>query len=363
MRTYSFDFVAGQPVLLFTITRVDGTVERITNASGDITINPNTWSAFPGLKAGVRTSRNDGTPPTLGFVAQLGASSPLRFRDVDRGKYERARVQIYVTNQKNPVTADFEFDGEIRGNISYDPFGMASFDLISRFAIPREIFVRTFTLLCPYSFADRLTCGRGANAPATFPYLYGGDLDDVARLETIAVGNRRRVRFAANNDPSDYANVYLECTAITTGITAGSAPSFSSTVGATTVDGGVTWTTKNAYARYAQVAAADNRSVTLTGLPDPRASDSTWYAPLKIRFYDGEYGGQCFKGSGWNPDTLTFDTYLPCPFVAVGDWLEIAPDCDHTHATCLGTFANTANHGGFPFQLGGKYQSQQMEES
>lgn len=357
-RAYSFDLATGKPVLLFTFTRVDGTVERVTTASSDITIGLNTWVHFPGLRAGSRTSRNDGTPPGFGFQAQLGSSGPLKFRDVDRGKYERAHVQIYVTNQANPVTADFEFDGEIRGNVSYDPFGLASFDLISRFAIPRDIFVPTFTLLCRHSFADRLTCGRGSNAPATFPYIYGGDLADVGRNEAIAVGDRRRVRFDTDDTPEDYHNVYLEATV--GGTTAGSEPSFSSTVGATVVDGGVTWTTMNALARYAQVAAADNRSITLTALPDPRASSVTWYAPLKIRFDTGEYAGQCFKGSAWDADTLTLSTYLPCPFVAIGDWIEIAPDCDHTHNTCWHTFDNAENHGGFPFQLGAKYQAQQM---
>jgi hypothetical protein len=116
----------------------------------------------------------------------------------------------------------------------------------------------------------------------------------------------------------------------------------------------------NALARYAQVAAANNRSVTLTALPDPRASDSTWLAPLKIRFDTGEYAGQCFKGSSWDPGTLSFSTYLPCPFVAIGDWIEIAPDCDKKHETCWRTYDNAENHGGFPFQLGAKYQAQQM---
>lgn len=356
MRTYASDLTAA--CLLLTFTRVDGTVERITTASNDVVIDGDTWSKFPGLRVGVRTSRNDGTPPTVGFSAQLGSASPLKFRDVDRGKYERARVQIHVANQTGATTKDFEFDGEIRGGVAYDMHGMAAFDLISRFSIPRDIFVPTYTLLCRHSFADRRTCGAGPDAPATFPYVLGGDLADVSRNETIAVSDRRRFRFASGGIPSDYANVYLEAT--TAGATAGSAPSFSSTVGATTVDGGVTWTTRDALARSARIIAADNRTITLDALPDPRASDSTWYRPCKILFSSGEYAGQCFKGSNWNPGNLTVQTYLACPFAAVDDWVEIAPDCDKTHATCLNKYSNTENHGGFPFQLGAKYQSQQM---
>lgn len=357
-RSYSFNLVTGKPCLLFTVTRPDGTIERVTTASGDITINDITWSKCAGLKALVRTSRNDGTPPTLGFQVQMGASSPFKFRDVDRGKYERANVLIEIASQINPVTRDFEFDGEIRGKIEYDPNGIALFDLMSRFAIPRDIFVPTFTLSCRYSFGDRLTCGRGENAPATFPYIFGGDLADDARNEAIGLGDRRRHRFGSDDTPEDYQNVYFE--ARVAGTTSGSAPSYSSTVGATFTDGGVTWEVMNALARYAQVASASNGIITLSALPDPRASDSTWLSQLRIRFATGEYAGRVFKGNKWVPDTFSFETFLPCPHVAVGDWLDIAPDCDKRHITCWHVHDNAENHGGFPLQLGAKYQAQQM---
>jgi hypothetical protein len=351
MKTYTFD--TSTPCLLFTFTRVDGTVERITDASVDVTVDAVTWAAHPGLKAGVKTSRHDGTPPTMGFQAQLGSSSPLKFRDVDRGKYERADVLIESTSFETPTSKVFEFNGEIRGNVEYDPTGLAQFDLISRFAIPRDLSVRTFTLPCAWEFGDPRYC----KVPL-FPYIWGGDLADVAVSTAYVLGDRRRVRFAGADNPSDYLNVYLEVT--TAGTSAGSAPSYSSTVGATTSDGSVVWTTRNAWARNAQVTAADGRSITFGSLPDPRASDSTWYHPAKIMFATGEYKNRVFKGSAWDSATFTIETYLPCPFVAVGDWVEIAPDCDKTFALCKGKFSNAANHGGFPLQAGAKAQAQQL---
>lgn len=358
MKTYDFD--VSEMCCLIDITLADGTVHRVTNTSQDIDIpGGNTYSAHAGLKVGARTQRIDGTPSSLGFTVQLlSAPGPFRFRDIVRGRYERASIYMrstsYVTPTASPI---FEFDGEVRGGIQYDVNGLASFDVTARLAIPRGdgVMVGTFTLPCGWQYGDPLTCRM-----PIFPYVFGDDLADVSRNETIAVGDRRRVRFASAGDPTDYANVYLEATAITTGTTAGSAPSFSSTVGATTADGGVTWTTRNARARAAKVVAVDRQVLTLDRLPDPRATDAAYLNPAKIMFASGEYKNlRTFKASQWDPDNLTVETWLPCPWAAVNDWIEIAPACDQTYDRCI-YLGNVLNHGGFRFHEGGKLQAQQL---
>lgn len=355
MKTYDFDTSTG--CLLFDITLASGTIYRVTNASADVTVpGGNTYTAHPGLRGGVKTARHDGTPPSFGFQTQLlSTSGPFRFRDVDRGKYERARIYVTSTSFVTPTASPiFEFDGEVRGGIETGPEGIASFDVLSRFAIPRDIMVHDFTLPCDWEIGDPLTC----RLPI-FPYIYGDDLADVTRNQAVTLGERRRFRFGSDGTPEDYLNVYLEAT--TAGTTAGSAPSFSSTVGATTADGTVVWTTRNALARYAQIIAVnpDTHTLTLGALPDPRASDSAWLHPAKIMFASGEYKNRVFKGAQWVPGTLTIETYMPCPFVAVNDWIEIAPGCDQTEARCI-YLGNIVNHGGFPKHQGGKLQAQQV---
>ena len=80
MMTISIDLTDGQviPVLLYTVTRVDGTVERVTNATRDITIDATTWEAMGGLKAGVLTQRRDGTPPVMGLNITLQSSGKFK---------------------------------------------------------------------------------------------------------------------------------------------------------------------------------------------------------------------------------------------------------------------------------------------
>jgi hypothetical protein len=172
----------------------------------------------------------------------------------------------------------------------------------------------------------------------------------------------RRYRFGSANTPEDYDNVYLEATAITTGITSGSLPSFSSTVGATTTDGGVTWTTRNAWVRAVQIASApDQRTLVLDRMPDPRSDgDNTWYQPSSILFANGDHMLRRFRVGSWDSATLTIQTYLPCNLAAVGDFAEIAPDCDHTITMCATKYSNALNFRGFPDQQGAKAQAMQL---
>lgn len=353
MKTYDFDMAT--PCLLFDITLANGVDYHVTNASVPVTVpGGETYTPHPGLRGGIKTARHDGTPPSFGFQTQLlSAPGPFRLRDIQRGKYERCRIYVTSTSFRTPTASPiFEFDGEVRGGIEYGPEGIATFDVMSRFAIPRDIMVNTFTLPCRWEIGDPLTC----RLPI-FPYIFGDDLADVTRNQAVTLGERRRFRFGSDGTPEDYLNVYLEAT--DDGTTAGSEPSFSSTVDATTVDGGVTWTTRNALARYAQVVAVSAQTLTLGTLPDPRASDALWYHPAKIMFVTGEYKNRVFKGGQWNPAGLTIETYLPCPFVAVNDWIEIAPGCDQTKARC-DYLDNSVNHGGHPFHEGGKLQAQQV---
>lgn len=354
MKTYDFDMAT--PCLLFDITLPNGTEYHVTNAHVSVTPpGGETYTPHPGLRGGVKTARHDGTPSSFGFQTQLlSDDGPFRFRDVERGKYERCRIYITSTSFVTPTASPiFEFDGEVRGGIEVNPEGIATFDVTARLAITRDIMVGTFTLPCSWEIGDPLTC----RLPI-FPYIFGDDLADVTRNQAVALGERRRFRFGSDGTPEDYLNVYLEAT--TAGTTAGSAPAFSSTVDATTADGTAVWTTRNALARYAQVTAVDRQVLTLDALPDPRASDANWYSPAKIIFRTGEYKDlHVFKAAGWDPVNFKIECWRPCPFAGVGDWIEIAPGCDQTYARCV-YLDNVVNHGGFPFHEGGKLQAQQV---
>lgn len=363
MIEWSIDIATSTPCLLFTIMRRDGEIEYLTNATNDIPIGEMTWAAHPGLRAGVRTSRGDGTPPTIGFQVQALSSPPVMFRDVVRGKYEGAHVLIELTSQDNPVTRDFIFDGLVLGETQYNQHGVVAFDLISQFAVPRETLIHKYTLMCRWHFGQWNTCRVPVFPHDTFP----GNTDHMGhdpppRSSAIASGGWRRFRFGSAGTPDDFHNVILvaECTPnpTTTGATM---PAFSDVIGATTADGAnVVWHTQDAYMRAAKVVSVDKHTLTLDRLPDPRWNTTLKPEQLKFIFRSGEYKGRGFKGANWDSSSLTFETYLPCQFAAVDDWIEIAPECNKTIKMCQEYFANSFNHGGFPYQVGAKAQAQQL---
>lgn len=349
MRTYSFDLASGRPCLLLTITKADGAVIRVTSDAVSTVIGATTWSTVKGLKVGDLTERADGTPPSISFEVVMENGGSFDPDEIDDGKFEGATVEIDLTNGKNPTVRDFWFAGYMVGNTDYDVGMKVAFECISKFGVPRDILVRQYQLLCDADFGDPLRC--------KMPVLPA----DVDRSEAIALGEFRRVRFTSDDDPEDYDNKYLECT--TAGTTAGTAPTFNSTLDGTTADGTVVWTTRNAWTRACRIAAAsDTHNLILDRDPDPRAtSDNTWFNPGTITFRSGWNTGRRFKILMWNGSARRITTPLPLGIsVAVNDWAEIAPDCDHTLTMCDTKYGNSKNHRGFPNQAGAKAQAMQL---
>jgi hypothetical protein len=169
-------------------------------------------------------------------------------------------------------------------------------------------------------------------APRSRPFpasiLTSDDLPTSRGLRRWRSGDRRRFRFAAGGNPSDYHNVYLEVT--TAGTTGAGRPTISDTVSATSTDGSVTFTTRNAWARSFQVASLiDTRHITIT-VTEPRATVTTWYAPGRLIMRSGFCKNRVSVIDAWDG---TSQIELVEPFgnlLTVGDWGEIAPDYDQT---------------------------------
>lgn len=351
MQTFSFGLTNARLVYLLTITRMDEVVIRVTTASRAITIDSDTWTPIV-LTVGDMTATNDGTLANLSFQVGARANGLFDPYEIDLRLFEEARALLEITNAANPVSKDFQFEGRMLGNAEYDLAGNVSFEILNLYGTPRDVFVRKYTLECDADFGDPRRC----KIP-TFPNLdiTSNDLHDVGRSEALLLGDRRRFRYASAGNPSDYHNVYWEVT--TAGTTDSSAPSSpSDTVAGTISDGTVTFTVRNAWARYAQVdAIIDERHLTLTALPDPRASDDAWYAPGRMIMRSGFLKNRGSKIDAW--DGATYQLELVSPFANLlepGDWLEIAPDCDKTLDMCVNKYSNANNYRGFPHITGAR---------
>jgi hypothetical protein len=358
MRTFSFSLINARLAYLITITRSDEVVIRVTSDTHSVSITDSnspdvitTWIALAGIELGDLTDTNDGTVSNL--TLKVGTESDGTFDpyEIDLGLYEDAHVLIEITDAANPVSKDFEFEGKLNGDATYDLEGNASFEVLNLYGTPRDIFVRKYTIEDNVDFGDP----RRSKVP-TFPSIdpTSDDLHDVERTETLAVGDRRRFRYAGAGNPSDYHNVYLEVTGITTGITAGSAPAFTDGVGDVIVDGGVTFTVRNAYARAFQVASLiDTRHITIT-VTEPRATDETWYAPGRLIMRTGFCKNRVSVIDAWD-GISQIDLVEPFGnLLTVGDWGEIAPDYDQTLEMEDSKYNNSNNYRGFPHLTGAK---------
>jgi hypothetical protein len=349
VRTFSFSLVNARLAHLLTITRSDETVKRVTTYNKTIAISSITWSPVAGLMVGDLTDTNDGTLSNLTFQVGTQTNGTFDPYEIDLGLFEDAHVLLEITNAANPTSKDFDFEGKLNGNVTYDLEGNASFEVLNLYGTPRDIFVRKYTIEDNVDFGDP----RRSKIP-TFPSidLTSNDLHDVARLEVLAVGDRRRFRFAGAGNPSDYHNVYLEVT--TGGMTGSGAPTISDTVGATSTDGTVTFTTRNAYARAFQVASLiDERHITIT-VTEPRATDATWYAPGRLIMRNGFCKNRVSVIDAW--DGIS-QIELVEPFgnlLTVGNWGEIAPDYDQTLEMEDTKYNNSNNYRGFPHLTGAR---------
>ncbi|MCP1832841.1 hypothetical protein [Bradyrhizobium sp. USDA 4545] len=364
MRTPSFNFAGARPAFLLTIARVDGTVIRVTDYSRPISFPEEglTWLPSAGLEIGDMTETNTGDFPTGSFKVATREGGTFDRWDISNRKFERAEALIESTNAKNPTTRDYEFSGLLKGEVNdVDLDGNAQFEILNKFALQRDVFVRQYSVEDDVDFGDPRR-----NKIPTFPTIdvTSDDLSDVTRSATVAVGDRRRFRYGSAGNPSDYHNVYWEVTAVTTGVTGGSAPSSpSDTPDDTVTDGGVTFTVRNAYVRAFQVASIiDSRHITIS-VTEPRATDPAWFAPGLLVMRSGYCSNRVSDVDAWD-GTSQIEMVVPfADLLTVGDWGEIAPDYDQTldmavdkYGAAIGLLADGGanNYRGFPHLTGAR---------
>ncbi|SDC06338.1 Uncharacterized conserved protein [Bradyrhizobium brasilense] len=362
MFTYSFNFVGSRSAFLLTITRRDGLIIRLTDYGRPITIDGVTWMPGAGLAIGDITENNDGDEPTGSFKVATQDDGVFNTWDISNRLFEGAEALIEITDARISTTKDYEFSGLLKSPVGFDLAGNAQFEILNKFALQRDVFVRQYSVEDDVDFGDPRR-----NKIPTFPTVdpTSDDLADVARSALLEVGDRRRFRYGSDGNPGDYHDVYWEVTAITTGVTGASVPSSpSDTPDDTVTDGGVTFTVRNAYARAFQVASIiDDRHITIS-VTEPRASGvTTWFAPGLLVMRSGYCNNRPSDIDAW--DGIS-QVELVVPFgglLAVGDWGEIAPDYDETldmavekYGAAIGLLADGGanNYRGIPHLTGSK---------
>lgn len=176
MKTYSFTLVGARFAYLLTVTRVDGTVIRVTGYNKRITINGSTWLPEPGLEIGDYTETNSGDLPNLTFRVAMRDGGPFTKEDINNRLFERSEAVLEICDARNPSSKDEEARGILKGEVSFDLDGNAEFEFLNKFAMQRDIFVRKYSIEDDVDFGDP----RRSKIP-TFPTVdeTSDDLADV----------------------------------------------------------------------------------------------------------------------------------------------------------------------------------------
>lgn len=335
-------------VLLITITK-GTTVLRFTDWPLPITVAAVTWIPQAGCSGKAIIFRTNGDVANSQISVGSYPGSLIAITDAVNGKYRGADITIEVCNPWLPENGKQTWLEGVIGPVEEDRSGLST---LINFTARGNLSRFKGLLEEKYGAACTLDLGEDRCRVPTFAadqtrnkaYVLKAN---AATVDKAGTGFATRVSSDGSGSPASYGNVYFECT--TAGTTAGSAPTYNHTIGATTTDGTAVFTARDAFVRAFVVSAiADNGfDVTLTALPDTRAVDG-WFTEGYAYIRSGLNPGLQIPIANWDHDSATFTSWDNLTLlVGPGDTGEIVAGCDHRRSTCFTKFDNIINFHGY----------------
>ncbi len=339
MRTLSFTDSATELPAMITITRGLTTL-RWNTSDRDVTIGDDTWTAEGGAQISAVSCNSDGTENNTDILIHTRTGGPVEPGDGARGLLDGWPISIKLFDTADAEgTATEIVPGAIVGSVSEDANGIVTI------AASGQLIKSAVQVTEHYSLVGREDLG---DDRCKIPIMPADVERSTAYVRPdIATGllhvNDAYVRKLAGSPPV-YGNVYYEITVA--GTTDSADVEYDPTPGNTTVDGEVTVIARNAWTRSATGQALTPFTIQLDALPDPRATDSTWYVLGGLFVRSGALANfPKFPIRAWDPDTLTVTLFLPVATddIPPGTEFEIHPGCDNTDSMCSVRFDNIVN--------------------
>lgn len=338
MRTFPFPTDSAVAIPAMVEIQRGLTTLRWTTAETDVVIGSDTWTPAPGASITSIAFMSDGTPNNADVLIMAVPGGLVEPGDGVRGILDGWPISIKLYDPADPAGTAFEIvPGATIGSVAEDTNGVVTIAANGQLVKAGVYVTEHYSLSGREDLGDDrckvpilpADIGRGVAfvTPATLPLAH---VDDAyGRMRTDTTGT-----------PADYANVYYECTvAGTTDST--TAPTYDPTVGNTTVDGTASFIARNAWTRHATGQATGTFIVTLDALPDPRASDATWFVLGALYVRSGNLSGYPkIPIRAWNPDTLEVTLFLPVleTDIPAGTQLEIHVGYDGTRDMAFSRF-------------------------
>lgn len=306
------------------VTLANATVYGFTACDIDLVVDGVTYVSQLGVTPSAFSAGSD-TAPGTGELSGFFGVTGVVWNDVLSGKFNSAIAEVFLVNY-----ADITM-GKIP--ISEGPVG----------EIKRQGHAYMFE--CK-DWRDLLTLNIGeATSPGCRVKRLGDTRCGVrvkppawAATTAYAVTNLNDAKIGSVVKPTTPNARFFRCT--TAGTSGGSQPAWNTTIGGTTADGSVVWTTIQAHTLPGSV----------TGVISPRVFTDTARTEAGNFFKYGIVlwltGGNA--GTEWEVKANTgtqIDLFLSTrPGIQIGDTYEITRGCDRTLATCKTAFGNIYNN-------------------
>ncbi len=112
--------VVGYPARIVVITRTDGAIIRFAESDEALPVEGDTYSVSPGLNVSGVKETNNGEVPSCEITAVYGDGYLLDSEDIDIGRFDGAKVEIYKVDRLDLSRKGLEFTGFI-SDTSYNP--------------------------------------------------------------------------------------------------------------------------------------------------------------------------------------------------------------------------------------------------
>lgn len=276
-------------------------------------------------------------------------SETITVEDIRAGLFDYASIFIYLVNWADITMGVLALRRGALGEVTSSPQGWFKAELRGITQLLQQQIIELYGPECRADVGDN-RCGVPIDPP-----LWRGSNGYNIVVNQVNKGAWVKAPLNANADYSAYENVIFECT--TAGQSGSTQPSFSTTVGDTTSDGSVTWTTRAAWTRDGAVdTVIDPLNITVTWtLEDDRDVDG-WYQYGTLVFDTGNNKGRALEVKAWVQSSEQITFYLPAGYpVQVGDKFHVNPGCDKSNTTCKAKFANLLNMRAEPYLPGNDF--------
>lgn len=324
---------------LWRVTRRDGQVFGFTDHDQDIVFGSVTYKAKTGYQRSSIASRADLSVPDGEFWGILN-SDEIDVVSLRAGVWDGSRVSVFIVNWADLSQGAIHVAEGWIGEVICRDDGTFRAEVRGLAQRLNQTVGEVYSPECRADLGDsrcKIPLRPPLRADST-AYTVG----QFVRVETDS---------SATGTYREEERIY-ECT--TAGTSASSPPTFNTTLNATTTDGTVTWTARQAWTLPATVDSSPNRTTIVvqnTGHIVTQPDD--WFAHGVVVFETGLNAGVARDILTWTQSTRTLTLFLPLPFAASsGDILRVLPGCDKRLSTCRDKFSNRLNFRGEPFVPG-----------